>query len=170
MTSKYKQRGSTLLVALIMLVLLTLIAVSALSSTTASIQVVGNAQVREEASSVGQRAMEAVISSNTFKTVVPVAQTFDVNRDGTADYTVTFDNPAPVCNSAQVVQSGTAGVPDDCIVSANGKPPVPQCYWTEWDVTANVSDISTGSSVILHQGVRSLTGMNTVLDACGIIN
>ena len=89
-----QQHGSTLLVALIMLVLLTLVAVSAINSTTSSVQMVGNAQFREEANAAAQQAIEQVLSTPDFMTTPPVAQNIDVNRDGTADYTVTFA-PAP---------------------------------------------------------------------------
>ena len=50
-----QQRGSTLLVGLIMLVLLTLVAVSAINSTTSSVQMVGNAQFREEATAAAKK-------------------------------------------------------------------------------------------------------------------
>jgi len=44
--------------------LLTLIAISAMNSTTSSIQVVGNAQFREEAGAAAQQGIESIISSN----------------------------------------------------------------------------------------------------------
>ena len=118
-----KQRGSTLLVALIMLVLLTLIAISAIQSTTSSIQVVGNAQFREEAKAAAQKAIEKVMSDGGFKTTPPAAQNIDVNQDGTADYTVTFA-PAPSCLSAKAVNPGDAGIPPVCASSIGAT-----CFW-----------------------------------------
>lgn len=156
------QRGSTLLVALIMLVLLTLVAVSAINSTSTSVQVVGNAQFREEASAAAQQAIENVISNTNFQTIPPAPQNIDVNNDGVADYTVTFQ-PAPSCLSAKPVVAGDPGVPSVCASSIGTV-----CYWTMWDVRATVSDISTGASLALHQGIQTIAGLNAAVAKCGI--
>lgn len=160
-TGTRQQRGSTLLVALVMLVLLTLIALSAMQGTTSSIQVVGNAQFREEARAAAQKAIETVISNSNFMTAAPAQQTIDINGDGSADYTVTF-SPAPSCVSATSVQPGDANVPPVCSGGIGG---VAVCYWTLWDVRAVVSDVQTGSSVVMHQGVKSIAGIKTALAA-----
>ncbi|MDH4235161.1 MAG: PilX N-terminal domain-containing pilus assembly protein [Gallionella sp.] len=161
-----QQRGSTLLVALIMLVLLTLIAVSAMKSTTSSIQVVGNAQFREEAKAAAQKAIELVLSddSSTNFRNIPVGNTLpeqriDVNADGTADYTVTFARPS--CLSSAAVIPGQQGIPPVC--AAQGGLAV--CFWTRWDIRAVVSDVNTGASVVLHQGVKTIAGLNDVVAA-----
>ena len=140
-----RQRGSTLLVALIMLVLLTLIAISAIQSTTASIQVVGNAQFREEAIAAAQRAMESAISNVNFRNAPTAAQPVDVNQDGKTDYTVTVN--APVCRTSTPVIQGNA--PPGCAGAL-------QCYWTTWDISATVNDVQTGAGVVLHQGVQKV--------------
>jgi len=154
-----QQRGSTLLVALIMLVLLTLIALSAIKSTTSSIQVVGNAQFREEAKAVAQKAIEKVISDGNFRNAPPAPQSIDVNGDGVADYTVTFA-PAPSCISAIAVGLGDPGVPPVCAGSIGAV-----CFWTLWDIRAVVSDVQTGASVALHQGVKTIAGLKAKLAA-----
>ena len=161
-----QQRGSTLLVALIMLVLLTLIAISSIQSTTSGIQVVGNAQFHEEARAAAQKAIEKVISDGNFRTTPPGPQSIDVNQDGIADYTVTFFDPAnvagtaPKCLSARAVDQADSNVPPVCASSIGAV-----CFWTMWDVRAVVSDVNTGASVILHQGVRTIAGWNDVLAA-----
>lgn len=158
-----KQRGSTLLVALIMLVLMTLIAISAMSSTTSSVQVVGNAQFREEANAAGQQAIENVISSSAFKTVAPTAQNVDVNGDGVTDYNVTF-TPAPSCISYTATDPSDTSVPKECFGSTGSL-----CYWTVWDVTAVVADAhGSGATSTIHQGVRTIAGLNAALTACGV--
>jgi len=156
------QRGSTLLVALIMLVLLTLTAVSAINSTTTSLQMVGNAQFTEEANAAAQQAIENVISSNGFETTAPAPQNIDINNDGTADYTVTF-SPAPQCISVKAVTVGDPGVPTICASSIGAV-----CFWTEWDIRAVVSDAKTGASVNLHQGVKTIAGLNAAVASCGV--
>jgi len=170
MTSIHSQRGSTLLVALIMLVLLTLIAVSAMSSTTASIQIVGNAQFRKEATNAGQRALETVLSNKNFLSAVPANQNIDINQDSVPDYTVTFDNPAlgvspPRCISYMLTTPSDPGLPIVC-TAASDLPVV--CYWTIWDITAGVTSVSTGTNVILHQGVRTVAGLNDAVAFCGV--
>lgn len=163
---KIMQQGSTLLVALIMLVLLTLLAISAMQSTTSSIQVVGNAQFHEEARAAAQTAVERVMSDGNFRTTPPAPQNIDVNQDGTFDYTVTFFNPAdvantaPKCLSATPVTQNDLNVPPDCGSSID-----PICFWTSWDITATVSDVRTGASVVMHQGVRTIAGFNAVAAA-----
>ena len=162
MTIIHSQRGSTLMIALIMLVLLTLIAISAMTSTTASIQMVGNAQYREEAYAAGQRAIELVISDGNFKTTPPAVQNIDINLDGNPDYTVTF-NPAPACTSYTGVDVNDPAIPVDCTGSIGAL-----CYWTIWDITANVADAVTGANVVVHQGVRTIAGLNSVINTCDI--
>lgn len=155
-----KQRGSTLLIALVMLVLLTLIALSSMNATTTSIQVVGNAQFREEANAAAQQAVEGVISNSNFKDTPPPAQTINI---GGSNYTVTFD-PPPRCVSYQPVQAGQAGVPNICFGSIGDI-----CFWTVWDVTAVAVDASgSGATSTVHQGVRTIAGLNTALEQCGI--
>jgi Tfp pilus assembly protein PilX len=161
MTQIKQQRGSTLLVALIMLVLLTLIAVSAINSTTASTQMVGNAQFSKEANAAAQQAIENVISSTGFMTTLPAAQYIDVNGDGVPDYTVTF--ALPQCNSVKQANVGDPGVPSICASSIGAI-----CYWTVWDIRAAVSDIKTGASVNVHQGVKTIAGLNAAVASCGV--
>lgn len=155
-----QQRGSTLIVALIMLALLTMIAVSAMKSTTSSIQVVGNAQLREEAKAAAQKAIEKVMSTGDFRTTLPPAEPVDINGDGVNDYTVTF--AAPTCLSKLPTVAGEPGVPPVCAGSIGG---LPACSWTVWDITATVSDAS-GASVVVHQGVRTIAGVGTVSNKC----
>lgn len=156
------QRGSTLLVALIMLVLLTLIALSAINSTTTSTQMVGNAQFRAEATAAEQQAIEMVLSNVGFMAAAPTPQNIDVNNDGVTDYTVTF-TPRPRCLSARSVATGDPGVPSVCASSIGAT-----CYWTMWDVRAVVTDVKTGASIAVHQGIKTIAGLNAAVTSCGI--
>lgn len=162
-STQARQHGSTLLVALIMLVLLTLIAISAMNASTSSIQSVGNAQFREEAMSVAQRAIETVLSNNNFQTTAPAAQNIDVNQDGTPDFTATFF-PVPSCISFKPVRPGDAGVPRVCYGSIGSA-----CYWTTWEITAVVTDLNgSGATTTITQGVRAISGQNVALAQCGV--
>jgi type II secretory pathway pseudopilin PulG len=163
MKSNKQQQGSTLLVGMIMLILLTLIAVSAIESTTSSVQMVGNAQFREEATAAAQQAVENVISSSTFTTTPPSPQSIDINQDGSADYIVSFE--APSCSSYKAVNTAIESpLPKDCY----GSPGMVLCYRTTWDIPAVVNDATTGAGVSLHQGVKLLVGLNAALSSCGV--
>jgi len=166
MNSIQSQRGSTLLVALIMLVLMTLMAVSAMSTTTANIQVVGNAQFQEEAAAAGQRALETVLSTRDFLTIPPSAQNVDINLDGVADYVVAFE-PPPRCVSYLAASPANSPVPLPLECAAGAGLGV-TCYWTVWDITAKVSDATTGANMIIHQGVRTIAGLNAAVAFCGV--
>ena len=164
-TTIKRQRGSTLLVALIMLVLLTLIALSAIKSTTTSIQVVGNAQFREEAKAAAQAALEVVMSSNAFKTIPPPAQTITINK---SEYIVSFFDPAnvantqPKCTASTAVIPGELGVPGACAGQLGG---AAICHWTKWDIRAVVRDVQTGASVVVHQGVKTIASLQDKINA-----
>jgi Tfp pilus assembly protein PilX len=162
MTTVKQQCGSTLLVALIMLVLLTLMAVSAINSTISSTLMVGNAQFSEEANAAAQQAIEKVISNTDFMTIAPAPQNIDINGDGVTDYTVTI-SPAPSCMSVKQVNVGDPGVPSVCASSIGAV-----CYWTVWDIRAELSDAKTGAKVVLHQGVKTIAGLNAAVASCGI--
>ncbi len=163
MTLAYNQRGSTLLVALVMLMLLTLTAISAMNASTNSIQVVGNAQFREEANAAGQKAIEKVLSSSAFQTTAPAAESIDVNGDGVMDYAVTF-TPAPSCVSYTLTLSTDTAVPAECFGSTGSL-----CYWTVWDVSAVVTDLhGSGATTTVHQGVRTVAGLNAAITSCGV--
>lgn len=162
----HKQRGSTLLVALVMLVLLTLIALSAMRATTTSIQMVGNAQFREETNSAAQQAIEGVISSNF--TAAPTAVSVPVTI-GAANYTVEVDTPT--CTSslgltnamlnpaiaADAVCLGSAAASNTGIMVSGVAAAMPTaqswCYQQNWDIRASVSDSDTGTNTTVHQGV-----------------
>lgn len=163
MKMAHNQQGSTLLVGMIMLVLLTLIAVSAIESTTSSLQMVGNAQFREEATAATQQAIENVLSNTAFTTNTPAPQNIDINGDNVGDYTVNFSEP--ICSKYRAVNTA---IEDDLPKDCYGSPDITNCYRTTWDLTATVNDEKTGAQVTLHQGVNILVGINAALSSCGV--
>lgn len=147
-----------------MLILLTLIAVSAIESTMSSVQMVGNAQFREEATAAAQQAVENLISNPNFTTSTITQQSIDINNDGAADFTVKF-SPPPSCDKYSAVNTA---VEPDLPAVCYGSPGTNYCYRTTWDVSAEVDDITTGAKVNLHQGVKVLVGLNAALASCGV--
>ena len=158
------QRGFTLIMGLIMLVVLTIIAVASINMTSMGIQIVGNAQFRQEAFAAGQKAIDNVISSTGFLTTPPGTTPIDVTGDGNPDYQVTF-NPAPACQYFKPVDTTQAGIPKECTGSTGAL-----CFWTVWNISAVVTEATnvSGASVTVSQGVRTIAGLNSALAHCGV--
>ncbi len=162
---RHDQHGSTLLVSLVMLVLLTLLAISAMNATTTSIQVVGNAQIHDEANAAAQQAIEKVISGNFAAN--PVASTQAVTF-GAASYVAQVE--APVCTSSTGINSdqldpatavgaaclGSGSASNTGIMAASGAVAANTQSWCnqqQWDIRATVNDSNSGADTAVHQGV-----------------
>jgi hypothetical protein len=144
------QSGSALVVSLIMLTLLTMFVLSAINSGTINLRVAGNTQSQDEARATAQQAIEQFVSSyaNFFPTPAAMAATgFDINNDGTSDYTVSISTP--ICKRAG------QQVPPRSVDCANGLKSTPPlvCWDTLWDVTATATDAKTGAKQVVTQGV-----------------
>lgn len=93
-----RQRGVTLLVALIFLLVFALMAAAALNSTLTSGQAIGNMQWRNESIAAANDAIDQILSTTDFAinatnfTALVNAAPYrvDVNGDGVNDITVTF--------------------------------------------------------------------------------
>lgn len=149
-----RQRGVTLIVGLIMLILITLMVTTAYTLNTANLKSVGNMQFRNEAIAAANKALEVVIGTSfpTGFTSLPPAQTitFDVNNDGTPDYTASVS--VPTCVQATVASGvSTTG----CGRSFRGGVSCPAAnYNTLWNVDATVTDAISGAQVAVSQGFR----------------
>ncbi|MDO8812677.1 MAG: hypothetical protein Q7J38_11710 [Gallionella sp.] len=161
----HKQHGSTLIVALVMLMLLTLMAISAMNSTTSSIQIVGNAQFREEANVAAQQGIESIISNNF--TASPAASNVAV-AFGAATYTAAVSTPACISsigltnadldatNTADAVCLSSGAATNTGIMTSGVAATSTEqswCYQQKWDIQATVADNNTGANTTVHQGV-----------------
>ena len=151
-TAASSQRGATLIVALIMLVLITLMVTTSYTLSTTNLKSVGNTQFRNESIAAANKATEQMVGTYFGATMntTPPAQTitFDVNQDGTTDYSVQV--AAPVCLQATKLPA-TSSIP--CNPEFPALCPSSN-YSTLWDIDATVTDAVSGSSVHIHQGVR----------------
>ena len=151
-----RQEGVVLIVGLIMLVLITLMATTAFTLSGTNLKSVGNMQSRNEAIAAANKAIEQVIGTN-FATgfgSVPPAQTitYDINNDGTADYSVAV--LSPVCiQSTEVAGTSSEGVCTSATLEGFS-----DCgsatYSTLWDIDASVTDAVSGTALRVRQGVR----------------
>jgi len=162
-----KQRGSTLIVALIMLVVLTLLVISSVRSGNTNLRIAGNMQMQSEAAAAAQQAIEQVVSGNFTATPASSVISVDINNDGNPDYTANVSAPActgsvPLTN-ASLNMSNPNDVPcfsssttsNTGIMFASGTPATSSqswCFDQQWDVGTTATG-GTGASVEVHQGV-----------------
>jgi Tfp pilus assembly protein PilX len=184
-----RQRGITLVTALIMLVLLTLMAVTAFHIGSSQTTIVSNAQHREEALDAAQQAVDKVLNSANFMSnpsaAIPASNCsgggtntwcVDVNGDGTADVTVAL-TPQPKCISGAAIknseldfsktddlacstgQSQTFGVEGSTNTNS-------LCAKSNWEVTAQATDAVTNTSATVVQGVSARIANTDLTNNC----
>ena len=170
-----RQRGVTLIIALMMLTALGLLAAWALKAGTLNVRAVGNMQARQEVLAAAQTAIETTISSPEFSqqpvTVGARPITVDIDGDGAVDLTARL-LPAPACYRVMAVKMSeldpsveadracvrpqlTTGIESDALPSGESL-----CADSEWNLRATVTDDNTGASVAVNQGV-ALRGLIT---------
>lgn len=167
-----RQRGATLVMALIFLVLMSLFAINAFLGSTTHLRVVGSMQARGEALAAAQVGIEQVVSSEGFAVNPALAASAPiVVNNGSASHTVLI-TPAPSCyrvrmvknseldasNAADVacLRSGTVqtpGVEQPTAAQAGQLADNSLCADTEWNVRAQVTDARSGAQVAVNQGV-----------------
>ncbi len=169
------QRGSTLIIVLIMLILLTLFAFTSFNLSKSNLKMVSNQQFRGEAVASANSAVEEVLS-NTYFSDTPATpfgatntKSYDVNGDGTADVTVIVGDPAnpttnpkPCVKSFQVLpvdpsdttQLGCASQVQQNFGIEGGATWGAQCADVIWEITAVAQDTKTQASVTMAKGIR----------------
>ena len=148
------QHGATLIIGLIMLVTLTLIVSTAFSLSSSNLKSVRNMQLRNEAISAANAAIEIVVTSTLNPTIfnkAPPAQTInvDIDNDGTDDYQVNI--AALTCTRANLASDNSLSSLSLPVVMSSST------FWnTVWDIDATVKEITnaTGTSVHVRSGTR----------------
>lgn len=161
------QRGSTLLISMIMLVVLTLLVVFSLKSGNTNLRIAGNMQTQAEASAATQEAIEKVIEQIkvTEDLSLIAAQTVSVTA-GPATYNVQVQAmntclvEVPVLNSSLDPTKANdvpcfEGADGDNAIKSDGtmvsKPSA--CKQQQWDIQASVTDTLTGATSSQVQGI-----------------
>ncbi len=137
------QRGTTLVIALILLVIVTLFGVSAISSSIVNLRISRNVQLAAEAQNAAQRVIDAKISDPaTFSAPASAASTTTVDATGASTtYTVVFDQPS--CYSMRPVP----GYSYPLTLQAPKN--------MSWRLQATATDTSTGARVQVRQGMQN---------------
>lgn len=157
MKTPSSQRGVTLVVALIFLVLMSLFALSAFNSSSSNLRIVGNTQARQESLAAAQVAVETTISAADLATAASPIQV-DIDGDGATDYTATL-TPAPTCTRMQPVPPPAIDDPsvpltDEQKLCPRNPDGSSNCYDTEWNIRAAVSDSRSNTQLAVNQGVK----------------
>ena len=152
MTSRKRERGATLVIALVMLVLLALFGLSGYHTSVTDMKTSGNMQARTEALNAAQEAIETAISTaqfvtdpaNALQTPCGAPNTFCTNTEDLG------------CAVGQAQHFGIAG--------AGGGDSL--CASTVWQVTAEASSPVSGAKVTVSQGVGIRIGVDDMASAC----
>jgi Tfp pilus assembly protein PilX len=181
-----RERGITLVTALIMLLLLTMLALASVNLGNSNLQVVGNMQRRDQALAAAHAVLEETISSPTFTTTpnsalsstcgAPNQRCVDSDGDGRTDIKVTL-SPPPSCVKVQAIKNSDLNLNDaedaGCAVGAGQNFGVSgaadgnsDCDNSVWDVSAVATDDATQASVKVVQGVAVRIARDDVATNC----
>jgi Tfp pilus assembly protein PilX len=153
-----RQRGTTLIVVLVMLVVLTLLAVAGMRMSTSSLQIVGNMQARKFVDNVASQAIEDVMNSIApFNSPAGGVTLRSGGSTVVANPGVALALPSP---AGVMVTVGTR----TCLFSAPAsgysavQPIVPEDNL--WEFTVSVTDNFTQATTTMGQGakIRQLAG------------
>lgn len=154
-----KQRGSVLIVSLLLLIVMTVLGVSAINMTSTDLRIAENTQQQMEAETAVQEAIERVMS---------YFENFDIDDNGyDSNPTVTVSGVKTQLDSSTLAINGRNVVVQSRVClqsrpdegdSIREKAPTGD-YTTGkfikiWEIEASHSDPVSGAQVTLHQGVK----------------
>jgi Tfp pilus assembly protein PilV len=145
------QRGTALVVSLIMLVLVTLLVLTAFNLASSTFRSVSNTQFRDEAVASANLAIQTVLGTPFTDAPAEEQVAVDLDRDGVEDYLVDIAQPA--CISADV-----ASIADPSSLQLDPSLTAATTWNTVWDLNALVAPENNAgeASVRVHAGVRVL--------------
>lgn len=167
MNSLKLQKGSTLLMSMIMLIALTLLVVFSIRSGNTNLRIAGNAQTKMEANAATHQVIEQVIEQIKVADdpSLIAAQSVTVSI-GPATYTVNVAAMSkcivdePVLNSSlnpDLANDSACfeSVDSDTLIQSDGKQTTrpSSCKTQQWEIHAGVSDSLTGAKVDQVQGI-----------------
>jgi len=147
----YRERGTALVISLIMLVLITLLVMTALNLASSSFRSVSNTQFHDEAIAASNAAIQQVVGSPFTADPQPEQVRVDLNADGRPDYVVDIAEPQCIyAEAAGEAEASSLGLPPSMTVASN--------WNTVWDIDATVAPQSNSgeAAVRVRAGVRVL--------------
>ena len=186
MIHRRRERGITLVTALIMLVLLTLIALTSFNVGKSNLQIVSNMQQRDEATAAAREVIEETISNTRFFVTpdhilanpcgAPNMRCVDTNGDGKNDVKVAIA-PKPKCVKAPVIKNTSLNMADAedarCSMGsaqsfgiAGAVDGNSACAESIWEINAVATDVETEAKVEVTQGVAVRVARDDVTNNC----
>lgn len=180
-----RQRGMTMVVALVMLVLITLLAMTTFNLGKSSIQVVNNMQNRDEGIAASRNVLDEAMSSTRFFDTPNDAlnqpclnsnhRCFDLNGDSVIDI-VTVLSPAK-CIKVRTIKTNELdlGVEEDrnCSVGSSNSTGIvgsdkgnSMCADSTWEMMATSQDQQAQSEVQVVQGVAMRVSTTNIETSC----
>lgn len=186
--ARRRERGVTLVMALILLVMLTMLALTSFNLGKSNLQVVSNMQHRDESIAAAQLTIEEVLSRPQFTNTPNDALTepcegdantrcVDTNGDGTTDVLVAL-TPPPACIKVRNVKN-TEIDPEvvdqrSCLVGETQSFGVSgtalgdsMCSDSTWEIHAVATDKVTEARVEVTQGIDVRVPKDDVVTSCG---
>lgn len=181
-----RERGITLITALIMLVLLTLVALTTFNVSKSNLQIVSNMQQRDEATAAAREVIEETISNTRFSQTPDQilanpcgpanTRCVDTNGDGANDVQVQI-TPRPTCVKAPVIKNTALDLAEEedqvCSMGSGQSFGVAgsvdgnsACADSIWEITARATDIETEARVDVTQGVAVRVARDDVTNNC----
>lgn len=180
-----KQRGMTLLVALIMLVVMTLAAVMSFNLGRSNALVVGNQQAQQITTAIARQAIDEVLSRDLFTKTPDIpfgvsnAKSYGINGGPGNDIQVaigpTVANPSLPAPCIQRSKRVEVNLNDDSITCASNAQQTSGIEGTQtssstcaditWEITAQASDSVTESTAVVVQGVDVRQDINIALNS-----
>ena len=156
-----RERGTALVISLIMLVLITLLVMTALNLASSNFRSVSNTQFRDEAISAANVAIQQTIGSNFIEVIEAQDLDIDLDNDDVVDYVVTVARPT--CIFAEVADAA-----DPSSLSLPVTMTASSTWNTVWDIDATVAPENNAgqASVRVHNGVRMLLTQDQRDDHC----
>ena len=156
-----RERGTALVISLIMLVLITLLVMTALNLASSNFRSVSNTQFRDEAISAANVAIKQVIGTNFIEVTEAQDLDVDLDNDDVVDYVVTVAQPT--CIFAEVADAA-----DPSSLSLPVTMTASSTWNTVWDIDATVAPENNAgqASVRVHNGVRMLLTQDQRDDYC----
>lgn len=182
-----RERGVTLIVALIMLVLITLLALTSFNIGKSNLQVVSNMQAKAEGEAAARQVIEETISSTRFFSTPGDSlgepcdgeantRCVDVNGDAAPDVKVEL-TPAPACIRARHVMNSALNVANEedagCALGASQSFGVAGsvtgeslCSDSLWELKAVATDVATEAKVEVTQGIGVRVARDDIETSC----
>lgn len=189
---KRKQRGVTLVVALIMLVLLTIMALSSFNIGKSSLQIVDNAQQQALAQNAAQSTINRVVSSPSFveapgavldnsncpaDLAAPAnSRCVDIYGDGKSVVVVTLQ-PQPTCTQVKLIPAASLNLTQaedlGCALGEQQNFGVEGvvsggslCSDSLWEINAAASEPVSRAQAVVTQGVVMRVSNDSVSTTC----